>query len=105
VPPRGPTDPFGRPIERSDDDRPTCRPSVPDPGLRDLAALNGGGYFELSRADNLTTTFARVADELHHQYLLAFPAATDGQVHQVEVRTTRAELTVRARRSYLAPAK
>src|SRR5436189_92726 len=38
----------------------------PDPGLARIAEDSGGGYFELTRAENLATTFAAVADELHH---------------------------------------
>ncbi len=44
----------------------------PDPGLPKIAAETGGGYFELTRADDLKSTFARVADELHQQYALGF---------------------------------
>ena len=43
----------------------------PDPGLPKIAAETGGGYFELTRADDLKATFGRVADELHQQYALA----------------------------------
>ena len=46
----------------------------PDPGLPKIAAETGGGYFELTRADDLQSTFARVADELHQQYTLGFAA-------------------------------
>src|SRR5262249_34424287 len=42
----------------------------PDPWLRELARQTGGGYFELTDGDTLGPTFARVADELHRQYLL-----------------------------------
>lgn len=112
VPPPGrpvpgipPSNPFPRPATTKDEPVP-CRPTTPDPGLRDLAAIGGGGYFELSRADDLAATFARVADELHHQYLLAFPAAAaDGKVHTLDVRVKPSTLTVRARRSYVAPGK
>jgi len=80
-----------------------CRNTAPDPDLREVAEAGGGGYFELESADNLTSTFRRVAHELHSQYLLAFVAPElDGQLHTLEVRTKRAGLTVRARRSYLA---
>src|SRR5262245_9817098 len=44
----------------------------PDPSLFAVAEDTGGGYFELSRAENLAQTFAQVADELHHQYALGF---------------------------------
>jgi hypothetical protein len=32
----------------------------------------GGGYLEVSTQDDLATAFARVADELHAQYLLGY---------------------------------
>jgi VWFA-related protein len=83
-----------------------CQATRPDPDLRELAAVSGGGYFELSSGANLGGTFARVADELHQQYLLAFaPAALDGRSHALEVRVASANLTVRARKGYLAVAE
>ena len=104
IPPIPPVDPFGRPPKSNKDEPPPCRESKPDPGLQQLADLGGGGYFELSGPADLERTFARVADELHHQYLLAFPAPiADGQVHTIEVRVKPPNLTVRARKSYLAP--
>ncbi len=76
----------------------------PDEGLPRLAAATGGGYFELSRASDLSATFAKVADELHHQYALGFtPPSLDGKMHALEVRVTGgAGLMARARKSYLA---
>ena len=66
--------------------------------------VSGGGYFELSNADDLGSTFARVADELHRQYLLAFePAVADGKMHTIDVRLRQSGMTARARQSYLAP--
>jgi Ca-activated chloride channel family protein len=80
--------------------------STPDPGLRKLAGETGGGYFELTESEDLSSTFTRVGRELHSQYLLAFtPAAHDGRVHSLSVRINRADLSVRTRRSYLAPAE
>ena len=53
--------------------------TFPDPGLARLAEESGGGYFELRPRDDMTATFARVADELHRQYLLGFATpARDG---------------------------
>jgi Ca-activated chloride channel family protein len=76
----------------------------PDPGLARIAAETGGGYFELTTTDDLAATFERVADELHRQYALGFelPAA-DGKTHKLDVRVKRDGMTVRARRSYVAP--
>ena len=76
----------------------------PDPGLRALSFESGGGYIEIDQTSALGPAFARVADELHRQYLVgyALPEA-DGRRHEVEVRLTRPGLTVRARKSYVAP--
>jgi Ca-activated chloride channel homolog len=75
----------------------------PDPGLRELALMTGGGYFELTDADELGPTFARVADELHRQYLLGYRMPEhDGKVHRIDVRVKRPSVTVRARKSYVA---
>jgi Ca-activated chloride channel homolog len=77
--------------------------SQPDPGLRKLALASGGGYFELTSARDLASTFARVADELHRQYLIGFvPQKLDGKAHDLEVRVKRAGLAARARKSYIA---
>jgi Ca-activated chloride channel family protein len=75
----------------------------PDEGLAKIALETGGGYFELTGSGNLSSTFARVADELHRQYALGFePAKLDGKSHKLEVRLKRPELTARARKSYVA---
>jgi VWFA-related protein len=68
-----------------------------------LADDTGGGHFEVKRGTTLTATFARVADELRHQYALGFtPVALDGQVHTIEVRLSKPLLSARARKNYLA---
>ncbi len=75
----------------------------PDPGLAIVAEDTGGGYFELSRAENLATTFAQVIDELHHQYVLGFePARLDDKMHRLEVKVTRSGMKARARKEYFA---
>jgi len=75
----------------------------PDEGLPKLAAATGGGYFELTSTHDLGATFAKVADELHHQYALGFaPEKLDGKMHTLDVRLEGSGRTVRARRSYLA---
>ena len=75
----------------------------PDRGLRKLSDETGGGYFELKNSDDLGPTFTRVAQELHSQYVLGFPPATDGKLHKLEVRVKKVGMTARARKSYLAP--
>ena len=75
----------------------------PDPGLPTIAAETGGGYFELTRAEDLASTFARVADELHRQYALGFePSKLDGKTHKLEVKVKQAGAKPRARKSYVA---
>jgi Ca-activated chloride channel family protein len=75
----------------------------PDRGLRRLSDETGGGFFVLKKRDELGTTFTRVAQELHSQYVLGFtPEILDGKVHKLEVRVKRPGLTARARRSYVA---
>ena len=75
----------------------------PDPGLSRIADETGGGYFELTRAEDLSATFAAVADELHHQYALGFePPRLDDRMHKLEIRVTPQKLKVRARKEYFA---
>ena len=75
----------------------------PDEGLPKIAAATGGGYFHLTSTRDLASTFARVADELHRQYALGFtPERLDGKMHDLTVRIARPDVTVRARKRYLA---
>jgi Ca-activated chloride channel family protein len=77
---------------------------LPDPGLARVAEETGGGYLELDARDDLGAAFARVADELHSQYLLGFePPQRDGKVHDIDVRVSGKGLRPRARKSYVAP--
>jgi VWFA-related protein len=78
--------------------------NLPDPGLARVAEETGGGYTEIRYGEDLGAAFARVADELHSQYLLGFaPPKRDGKVHKIEVRVSGKGLKPRARRSYVAP--
>jgi len=77
---------------------------LPDPGLARVAQESGGGYVEIRAGENLAAAFARVADELHSQYLLGFaPPKRDGKRHDLDVRLLPKGLTARARKSYVAP--
>jgi Ca-activated chloride channel family protein len=77
----------------------------PDRNLRQLAELTGGGFFELRRTADLNSTFTRVADELHRQYVLGFAIdKLDGQIHKLDVRVKVPGMTVRARKTYVASA-
>ena len=77
---------------------------LPDPGLGTAALETGGGYFEIRPRDDLGAAFARVAAELHSQYMLGFaPPALDGKVHKIEVKVPGKDVRPRARKSYIAP--
>jgi VWFA-related protein len=75
----------------------------PDEGLPKIAAATGGGYFELTSPHDLASTFARVANELHHQYALGFtPEKLDGKMHDLTLHLSQPEFVARARKRYLA---
>ena len=44
----------------------------PDRVLRKLADETGGGYYLLKATADLSSTFTRIAQELHSQYVLGF---------------------------------
>lgn len=69
--------------------------------LRTLAEDTGGGYFRLLDRDDLPRTFARVAEELRHQYVFGVTPAGDGSTHKLDVRVKRANAIARARRVYM----
>jgi len=76
---------------------------MPDPGLARVAEETGGGYTEIRYGEDLLTAFARVADELHSQYLLGYAAPShDGKVHKIDVRVQKG-LKARGQKSYVAP--
>jgi Ca-activated chloride channel family protein len=77
----------------------------PDRGLRRLSEETGGGFFMLKKKDELGSTFTRIAQELHSQYVMGFtPETLDGKIHKLEVRVKRSGMTARARKSYVAGA-
>jgi Ca-activated chloride channel homolog len=77
----------------------------PDAGLRKVADETGGGYFELKKSSELASTFTKVAQELHSQYVIGFaPTQLDNRVHKLAVKMKQPAMTARARRSYLAAA-
>jgi VWFA-related protein len=72
--------------------------------LQRIAEESTGAFFH-SELTDLKKTFARVAEELRHQYLIAFypdPSRLDGVQHELAVTVSRADLVVRARRNYQA---
>jgi len=78
--------------------------SIPD--FEALIDESGGGRFELATNADLAATFARVVEELHHQYTVGFvPHVLDGKQHRVSLRAKDPELRVRTRKTYVAPVK
>jgi hypothetical protein len=77
----------------------------PDGGLRKISDETGGGYFELKKTSELASTFTKVAQELHSQYVIGFaPTLLDNRVHKLAVKMKQVGMTARARRSYVAAA-
>ena len=77
----------------------------PDGGLRKIADETGGGYFELKKSSELASTFTKVAQELHSQYVIGFtPTQLDNRVHKLTLKMKQPGMTARARRSYVAAA-
>lgn len=75
----------------------------PDKVVRKLAEETGGGYYLLKATADLNTTFTRIAQELHSQYVLGFsPTVLDGKVHKLTVNVKRPGMKARARKSYVA---
>jgi Ca-activated chloride channel family protein len=75
----------------------------PDPSLKKIAAESGGGYFELKEGADLSSTFTRVAQELHSQYVIGFtPDNMDGKLHTLQLRVKHPGMTARTRKSYVA---
>lgn len=71
--------------------------------LDGLAKQTGASHQKLGNYGQLRMAFRSIADELHLQYLLGFaPSFTDGKPHKIDVRATRAGVTVQARKSYTA---
>jgi len=84
----------------------TRKVQPPDPALRSLAENTGGGYFQVDLQHSFANTFAQIADELHRQYWIGFkPSKLDGKTHEIDVKLKRADLTARARKTYVADRK
>jgi hypothetical protein len=81
----------------------SLRERLPD-NLLSVIATTGGGHFVVPRGVDPARSFEQLAEELRHQYLLGFiPIAADGEVHRMEIRMTRPNLTASARTSFVAP--
>lgn len=76
--------------------------------LKNFAEKSGGRFVDTPGGPALRDAFASIADELGHQYTVAFRPvnrARDGKWRKLEVKLSRSDLTVRTRKAYRAPKK
>ena len=74
--------------------------------LKGFADKTGGRFVATGGGQVLRDAFAGIADELGHQYTIAYrPSnnARDGKWRTLEVKVDREDLTVRSRKGYRAP--
>jgi Ca-activated chloride channel homolog len=74
--------------------------------LKNFAEKSGGRFIATPGGPALRDAFASIAQELGHQYTIAFrpPNPTrDGRWRSLDVKLSRPELTVRTRKGYRAP--
>ncbi len=78
-----------------------------DKVLKYFTAETGGRAFFPFKVEDLEVSFENIADELRHQYNIAYrpqPMVADGAFHTIEVRVRgRKDLVVHVRRGYYAP--
>jgi len=78
-----------------------------DKVLKYFAGETGGLALFPFKVEDLTQSFANIANELRHQYSILYrpePLQTDGQYHPIKIRVKRQKnLVVRARKGYYAP--
>jgi len=76
--------------------------------LRNFAEKSGGRFVGTPGGPALRDAFANIADELGHQYTIAYRPLNqtrDGKWRKLEVKLSRPELLVRTRKAYRAPKK
>lgn len=74
--------------------------------LKSFAEKSGGRFVATPGGPALRDAFANIADELGHQYTIAFRVMNekrDGKWHKLDVKTSRSDLVVRSRKAYRAP--
>jgi Ca-activated chloride channel family protein len=74
--------------------------------LKNLTEKSGGRYIDAPGGLTLRDSFASIAEELGHQYTIAYrPAnrAHDGKWRTVQVKLSKPDVTVRTRKGYRAP--
>lgn len=74
--------------------------------LRNFAEKSGGRFVGTPGGPALRDAFANIADELGHQYTIAYRPLNktrDGKWRKLEVKVSRSEVMVRTRKAYRAP--
>jgi Ca-activated chloride channel family protein len=74
--------------------------------LKNFVSKSGGRYVDAPGGQVLRDSFAEIAEELGHQYTIAYRPtnnAHDGKWRAIGVRLSRADVTVRTRKGYKAP--
>lgn len=74
--------------------------------LKSLSEKSGGRFIDTPGGPALRDAFASIAQELGHQYTIAFRPSDqmrDGRWRTLEVKLSRPELSVRTRKGYRAP--
>ncbi|HKP47656.1 MAG TPA: VWA domain-containing protein [Pyrinomonadaceae bacterium] len=74
--------------------------------LKSFADKTGGRFIDTPGGPALRDAFANIADELSHQYTIAYRPLNrtrDGKWRKLEVKLSRPELSVRTRKAYRAP--
>jgi Ca-activated chloride channel family protein len=71
--------------------------------LQRIATTSGGRAFFSNTPQKLDETFAEILDDLHHQYLIGYPAPDDqrdGKYHKITLTAGGGKYRVRARQGY-----
>jgi Ca-activated chloride channel family protein len=74
--------------------------------LKNFAEKSGGRFVATPGGQALRDAFASIADELGHQYTIAYRplnATRDGKWRKLDVKLTQNDLVVRTRKAYRAP--
>ncbi len=74
--------------------------------LRNFAEKSGGRYVDSPGGQTLRDAFAAIAEELGHQYTIAYRPmnrAHDGKWRSIDLKVSRAGLSVRTRKGYRSP--
>jgi hypothetical protein len=79
------------------------RRDTPGSRIEKIAEETGGGSLRVAENRGLNSTFTRVADKLHRQYVLGFtPEVLDNKLHKLDLKVKIPGMTARALRNYLA---